>query len=126
MMDDIRTFIQSKLSEIADVDSGPPIPDSIVEEGKTYFGYEVQEDFRNSDCDNNYVMQVSIIGRIVRHENALENTLQIVDTALSEIKDKLKEMNFKYSYRDITLDEFRKIQVTGNVFYYELNKKLIQ
>ena len=90
-MNDIRTYIQSKLSEIIDVESGPPIPDSIVEEGKTYFGYELQEDFNSSDTDNNYVMQVSIIGRIVRKEDSTENTLEIVDEALNNIKEKLKE-----------------------------------
>ena len=125
-MNDIRTYIQSKLDEITDVESGMPIPDSIVEDGKTYFGYELQEDFNSSDTDSNYVMQVSIIGRIVRKEDPTENTLQIVDEALNKIKEKLKEMNFKYSYKDITMDEFRKIQVTGNVYYNELNKKLIQ
>ncbi len=125
-MNEIRTFIQSKFDEIDDVDCGVPIPDSIVEDGKTYFGYELQEDFGSSDCDKRYVMQVSIIGRIVRRDNANENTLLIIDTALEKIKEKLKEMNFKYSYKDITLDEFRKIQVTANVSYYELNKKLIQ
>ena len=125
-MNDIRTYIQSKFDEINGVDCGVPIPDLVVEDGKTYFGYELQEDFINSDCDSNYTMQISIIGRIVRKEDATENTLQIVDEALEKIKEKLKEMNFKYSYKDITLDEFRKIQVTGNVFYNELNKKLIQ
>ena len=125
-MNDLRTFIQSKLEEIDGVECGVPIPDSVVEDGKTYFGYELQEDFNGSDCDSNYTMQVSIIGRIVRKEDATENTLQIVDEALRKIKLKLKEMNFKYSYRDITLDEFRKIQVTGNVYYNEINRKLIQ
>ena len=125
-MNDIRTFIQSKLNEIVNVESGPPIPDSIVEDGKTYFGYELQEDFQNSDCDSNYTMQIYLLGRIVRRENANEDTLSIIDSALNSIKTKLKEMNFKYSYKDITLDEFRKIQVSGSVFYNELNKKLIQ
>ena len=107
-MNDIRTYIQSKFNEIENVDCGVPIPDSIIEDGKTYFGYELQEDFESSDTDKNYIMRL------------------IVDEALNQIKAKLKEMNFKYSYKDITLDEFRKIQVTGNVFYNELNKKLIQ
>ena len=125
-MNDIRTFIQSKLNEIVNVESGPPIPDSIVEDGKTYFGYELQEDFRDSDTDSNYTMEIYLLGRIVRRENANEDTLSIIDSALNSIKTKLKEMNFKYSYKDITLDEFRKIQVSGRVLYNELNKKLIQ
>lgn len=125
-MNGIRTYIQSKLNELVNVESGPPIPDSIVEDGKTYFGYELQEDFNDSDCDSNYTMQISIIGRIVRRENPGEDTLAIVDDALSQIKQKLKQMNFKYSYKDITLDEFRKIQVTGSVYYNEMNNKLVQ
>ena len=125
-MNGIRTYIQSKLNEIVNVESGPPIPDSIVENGKTYFGYELQEDFRDSDTDSNYTMEIYLLGRIVRRENANEDTLSIIDSALNSIKTKLKEMNFKYSYKDITLDEFRKIQVSGRVLYNELNKKLIQ
>ena len=59
-MQDLRELIQSKFNEISVLESGPPIPDSVVEEGKTYFGYELSEDFLDSDMDSNYVMQVSI------------------------------------------------------------------
>lgn len=125
-MKEIRELIQSKLDEIDNLESGVPIPDEIVEDGKTYFGYELQEDNAGSDLENNYTMQVSIIGRIVRKNNVTENTLEIIDEALKEIKKKLKELNFKYSYKDITLDNgIRKIQVSGSAKYNEINRKFI-
>lgn len=125
-MKELRELIQSQLNGISNVDSGVPIPDDIVEIGKTYFGYELQEDNIGSDMENNYTMQVNITGRIVRKDNPDENTLEIIDNALAEIKKKLKGLNFKYSYKDITLDNgIRKILVTGNAKYNEINKKLI-
>lgn len=125
-MKEIRELIQSKLDEIDNLESGVPIPDDIVEDSKTYFGYELQEDNAGSDLENNYTMQVSIIGRIVRKNDVTENTLEIIDEALKEIKKKLKELNFKYSYKDITLDNgIRKIQVSGSAKYNEINRKFI-
>ena len=123
-MQDLRELIQSKFNEIIDLESGPPIPDSVVEEGKTYFGYELSEDFLYSDMDSNYVMQVNIIGRIVRKNNISENTLEIIDKTLEELKKKLKELKIRYSYKDVTMDNnIRKILVTGNVKYNELLKR---
>lgn len=125
-MKEIRELIQTKLDEIEDLESGVPIPDDIVETGTTYFGYELQEDNIGSDVENNYTMQVSITGRIVRKNLTTENTLEIIDIALSKIKKQLKSLNFKYSYKDITLDNgIRKILVTGNAKYNELNNKFI-
>lgn len=125
-MNGIREIIQSKLDEIENMECGVPIPDDIVEEGKTYFGYEIQEDYLNSDFDKNYTMQVNITGRIVRKNNSLEDTLKIVDEAISNLKIKLKDLNFKYNFKDITLENnIRKILVTGNTKYNEMNKKFI-
>lgn len=125
-MNDLRELIQSKLSEITDIKVGPPILDSVIEDDTTYFGYELNESFVNSDMDKNYTMRVGLIGRLVRKEKPTEDTLLIVDSALSQIKTKLKELNIKYSYNDVSLgDGFRKIQVSGDVKYNELNKKLI-
>ena len=119
----MRELIQSKFGLIQDVECGPPIPDSIVEEGTTQFGYELQENCLNSDTDSNYAMQVSIIGRIVRKDNPTENTLEIIDEALSSLKEKLKELKFKYSYKDISMDNgIRKIQLSGETKYSELIK----
>ncbi len=125
-MDEIRKLIQSKLSELTSVECGVPIPDGMVEDGQTYFGYELQEEYRDSDLDRRYTMQIYLTGRLVRKESAEENTLQIMDLALEELKEKLKELNFKYSYNDISFqDGIRKILVKANVRYYEANKELI-
>lgn len=122
----MREFIQSKFNEIESLESGSPIPDDIVEIGKTYFGYELQETYISSDMDKNYTMQINISGRLVRKEVASENTLRIIDEELSKIKSKLKELNFKYSWQDITIDNgIRKIFITGNAKYNEKNKKFI-
>ena len=125
-MDGIRTLIQAKLSEIQDVNSGVPIPDGMVEDGETYFGYELQETYRNSDLNKRYTMQIDLTGRLVRKDNAEENTLQKMDQALEEIKAKLKELNFKYSYNDISFqDGIRKILVKAEVRYNEQNNTFI-
>lgn len=125
-MDEIRELIQSKLNEIASIDAGVPIPDGMVEDGQTYFGYELMETYRDSDLHKCYTMQVDLTGRLVRKENETENTLQIMDSALEDIKAKLKELNMKYSYNDVSFqDGIRKILVKANVRYNEINDELV-
>lgn len=126
-MNDIRTMIQTELDRIATVDSGVPTPDSMVEEGVTYFGYELEERFVTQDLDNRNFMQVILTGRIVRRKSSSENTLAIVDAALEKIKEALKNLNIDYSYRDVSqfTDGFQKIAVEGSTYYYEKNKDLI-
>lgn len=125
-MEEIRKLIQSKLNEINDVNSGVPIPDGMVVDGETYFGYELQENYNDSDFEKRYVMQITLTGRLVRKEQENENTLSVIDSALEEIKGKLKDLNFKYSYNDITMqDGIRKILVKANAKYYEENNTLI-
>ena len=123
----MREFIQNKLNEITDLDSGEPIADDVVEDGKTYFGYDLQETYIDSDFDNNYTMQLNLTGRLVRKINTSENTLSIVDEILSKLKQKFKEINFKYNYQDVTLDNgIKKIIVTAEGIYNEMNKKFIR
>lgn len=125
-MDGIRTLIQSKLSLLSSVNCGVPIPDGMVEEGETYFGYELQETWRGSDLDKRYTMEVSLTGRLVRKEKSTENTLQIMDQALESIKTALKELNLKYSYNDVSFqDGIRKILVKANGRYNEANNEFI-
>lgn len=125
-MDGIRTLIQSSLSSLTDVECGVPIPDGMVEEGQTYFGYEMMETYRGSDLDKRYIMQVDLTGRLVRKEDPTENTLQIMDLALEDIKEALKGLNLKYSYNDISFqDGIRKILVKASGRYYEENNEFI-
>lgn len=127
-MEEIRNKIQAKLNEIPNLICGEAIPDGMVENGTTYFGYELMLNYvpQYSDLDKNYTMEINLTGRIVRRKTSNENTLSIVDTALSNIKEKLKELNFKYSYSDINTDNnFKKILVKAYVRYNEINNELI-
>jgi hypothetical protein len=122
----MRVYIQTKLNELSNIEIGPFIPDGMIENGTTYFGYQLQEDYQSSDTDKNDHIRVSIIGYVIRKVSANEDTLQIIDEASNQIKSKLKELNFKVSLKDVTLnDDIRKIQVTGYVYYNEINNKLI-
>ena len=125
-MNDLRELIQKKLSEIDDIEIGIPIPDELVEDNMTYFGYEIQEVNYGSDYDNNYSMRVILTGRLVRRAKQNEESLRILGEALEEIKTALKSMNFRYSYNDVTIDKsLRKYFVSAEVNYNELNNMLI-
>lgn len=126
-MDDIRTQIQTKLNELTTINSGPLKPDGMVEAGETYFGYTLQESYQGEDFEKNYAMEISLTGNLVRKYSSEEDTIKIVDTALEDLKLKLKALNFKYSYNDVSAfqDGFTKIAVRANVKYDELNKTLI-
>jgi gas vesicle protein len=122
----MRVYIQTKLNELSNIEIGPFIPDGMIENKTTYFGYQLQEDYQSSDNDKNDHIRVAIQGFVLRKVSTNEDTLQIIDDASKEIKNKLKELNFKVSSKDVTLgDDIRKIQVTGYVYYNEINNKLI-
>lgn len=122
----MRVYIQTKLNELSNIEIGSFIPDGMIENKTTYFGYQLQEDYQSSDMQRNDTNRVSIQGFIVRKISNDENTLQIIDDASKQIKNKLKELNFKVSSKDVTLsDDIRKIQITGYVNYNEINNKLI-
>ena len=122
----IRETIQSKLEELENIDSGKIITDDIVVENTTYFGYELSKNYINTDQDKNYTYRQNLTGYVVRLLDTTENTQEIVDNAVEDILDKLKELNFKCNSRDINLtDNLVKVQITGYVDYNEINNKLI-
>lgn len=122
----MRRFIQSKLEELTDIQSGGIIPDDIVVENTTYFGYELSKNYINTDLNKNYTYRQNITGYVVRLLDMTENTQQIVDEAVEDIKDKLKEINFKCNSRDISLsNNLVKVQITGYVDYNEINNEFI-
>lgn len=121
----MREFVQAKLEEIQDIEITSEIPDDLLDEEKTYFSYTLQNTYRNSDLDKNYTYIPYIIGYVKRIENLEENTLEIVDKAVEDIVNKLKEMNIQASYQDVTLDTIRKVQITGNGLYNEINNMIV-
>lgn len=125
-MDKLREIIQSKLEEIEDIEVSVEVPDDLLVKGTTYFSYSLYNNFQDSDFDKNYTYQVTLIGYIKRMQDDTEDTLKIVDKAQEEIKDKLKELNIKTSFQDVSIiDSIRKINVNGTVIYNEINYKLI-
>lgn len=125
-MDKLRNIIQAKLEEIDDIETSIEVPDDLLVKGITYFSYSLYRNYQDSDYDKNYTYQVTLIGYIKRMQDDTEDTLKIVDKAQEEIKDKLKELNIKTSFQDVSIiDSIRKINVNGTVIYNEINYKLI-
>lgn len=123
MMNEFRTLLQTKLEEIQDLEVSPEVTDDLLEKGKTYFSYTLQKTFENSDTDGNFTYRFNLVGYVKRLQNDEENTLEIVDKKSDEIQKKLKDINIKSSFNDVSiLDRVRKIQVTGECIYNELNK----
>lgn len=125
-MENIKELIQEKFNSIESVSCGLAIPDGLVPLNTNYFGYELQETYVDSDLNKNYLMEVSLTGRLVRRYNEEEDTMKELYNALEDIKSALKELNFTYSYNDITLDDnYRKVLVKANCRYYEANNELV-
>lgn len=124
-MNELRELLQEKFEEIQDIETGPEIPDDVLERGKTYFSYRLTRRYLEGDFDKNYTYIVNIVGYIKRLKDDEEDTLKIVDKASDEIKEKMKELNIKSSYEDISImDNIRKIQVVAQVSYNEINNAL--
>ena len=120
----MRELIQSKLEEIEGLEVTTEIPDDLIEDGKTYFSFSLQNDYPNSDLDKNYTYRPSFIGFVKRRNINTENTLEIIDNVTMKIVNKFKELNFRTSYNDITVDSIQKIRITGNSFYNEITERL--
>lgn len=121
-MNCLRVLIQNKLEEIQELNTTPEIPDDVLEKGKTYFSYTLQKNFVNSDCDKNFTYRINLTGYIKRLNNNEEDTLKIVDDISLGMEKKLKDLNIKTSYEDVSLlDNIRKIRVTGEFMFNEIN-----
>lgn len=122
----MRALIQNKLEGLETIECGEIISDDIIEDDVTYFGYQVNKNFVNSDFDHNYTYRVSITGYVTRRVKAEENTTEIVDNATDEVITKLKELNFKCNSEDISIDNnIKKVKINGYTSYNEINNKLL-
>ena len=118
----MRTTIQTKLNELDNIECGEMIADDIIEDNITYFGYQINRSSINSDFDKNNTYRVSIIGYVTRRIQSDQNTTQIVDEATEDIIDKLKELNFKCNFEDVSIENnIKKSRITGYVEYNEIN-----
>lgn len=122
----MRALIQNKLEELETIECGEIIADDIIEDGVTYFGYQVNKNFINSDFEQNYTYRVSITGYVTRRIQANENTTEIIDNESKKIINKMKELNFKCNSEDISIDNnIKKMKINGYTSYNEINNKLL-
>lgn len=122
----MRALIQNKLEELETIECGEIISDDIIEDDVTYFGYQVNKNFINSDFNQNHTYRVLINGYVTRRIKPEENTTEIVDGISEDIISKLKELNFKCNSEDISIDNnIKKMKINGHTIYNEINNKLI-
>ena len=122
----MREFIQKKLLEIQNVDIGSEVPDDLLEDGKTYFSYSIYQPYVDTDYDDNFTYRVNCIGFVKRVINTHEDTLKVVDEKTKEIVEKLKELNIRCSFEDVSIsNNIQKIKITGEGKYNEINNKLV-
>lgn len=122
----IRETIQKKLEELNDIVVSTELPDEMLEENVVYFSYLLQENFVNSDFDNNYTYRISLTGYIKIKTSLEVDSLKLVDNARMQIERKLKDLNIKTSFNDVSIiDAIRKVQVSGYATYNEINNGLL-
>ena len=122
----MREDIQDLLNELTDIETSTEVPDDVLEDNKTYFSFSLNENQINSDFNNQFTYEVNITGYVKRLVNQAENTLEIVDTATKDIISKLKELNIRCSYQDISIQNgVQKVRITGRGTYNEINNILM-
>lgn len=122
----LRQFIQGKLNEITDIEVGTELPDNMLVQNKVYFSYLLNDNHIGKDMDQNGTYDISIIGYLKLKSSMEIDSLEVIDNARNILKNKLKEINFNVSFRDVSIiDDIRKIQVTANARYNEINNGII-
>jgi len=122
----LRKFIQNKLDEINDIEIGTEVPDDMLVENKVYFSYLLSNNLINDDYEHNGTYNVSINGYLKLKTSIDVDSLSLIDNAEKILQNKLKEINFKVSYNDVSIiDNIRKIQVRANATYNEINNGII-
>ena len=122
----MRALIQNKLEEIENIECGEIISDDIIEDNVTYFGYQVNKNYINSDFEQNYTYRISITGYVTRRIQANENTTELIDKTSEQIINKLKELNFKCNSEDVSIENnIKKMKINGYTSYNEINNKLV-
>ena len=122
----MREDIQSLLNELTDIETSTEVPDDVLEDNKTYFSFSLNENLIDTDFENNFTNEVNITGYVKRLVNKAENTLEIVDNATKDIISKLKELNIRCSYQDVSIQNgVQKTRIIGRGTYNEINNVLM-
>lgn len=131
----LRAFIQNKLSELTilepdeddlSIEVGTEVPDDMLVLNQVYFSYLLSNDLLDSDFELNGTYNVSIIGYLKVKTSKDVDSLSVIDIAQKKLKNKLKEINFKTSFKDVSIiDDIRKIQIIARAKYNEINKGIL-
>lgn len=131
----LREFIQSKLEELTIIDEesqetsievGTEIPDDMLVLDQVYFSYLLSNDLVDTDFEKNATYNVSIIGYLKVKTSKDNDSLNVIDIAQQKLTNKLKEINFVASFKDVSIiDDIRKVQVIARAKYNEINKGII-
>jgi len=122
----LRQFIQNKLNELNDIEVGTELPDDMLVLDQVYFSYLLSNDLLDNDFELNGTYNVSIIGYLKVKTSKDVDSLNVIDIAQEELNNKLKEINFKSSFKDVSIiDDIRKIQVIARAKYNEINKGIL-
>ena len=131
----LRAFIQNKLSELTilepdedeiSIEVGTELPDDMLILNQVYFSYLLSNDLLDSDFELNGTYNVSIIGYLKVKTSKDVDSLNVIDIAQEELNNKLKEINFKSSFKDVSIiDDIRKVQIIARAKYNEINKGIL-
>ena len=122
----LRKYVQNKLEELSDIQVTTELPDDMLVENQVYFSYLLNENIINKDYDKNFSYNVTILGYLKVKTSPEVDSLDIVDNAEEQLKEKLKELNFTSNFNDVSIiDNIRKVQVTANAKYNEINNILL-
>ena len=136
----IRQYIQDKLNEITDIvvstdnndtetysfEVGTELPDDMLVLDTVYFSYLLTNNYIDEDFEHNSTRRISLIGYLKFKSSSSTDDLLVIDNAQKTLENKLKEINFKISFNDVSIiDNIRKIQVRAYATYNEINNGLI-
>ena len=127
----LRKFIQNKLNELSEdelypIEVGTEVPDDMLVLNQVYFSYLLSNNLLDNDFDKNGTYNVSIIGYLKVKVSKDVDSLDVIDIAQKKLNNKLKEINFGTTFRDVSvIDDIRKIQIVSHAKYNEINNGII-
>ena len=112
MINDLKTILQTRLSEIEGLSSGISKPDEVIQEDEIYYGYEITYKSSNNSVDYSTTdYAITITGRLV----SKNKSLSVMDEYSQKIANVLKDLRFDYTIQDVTsYDNIKKKIINGS------------
>lgn len=122
MIENLRTLLYSKLTEIEGLSCGRAKPDDVVEENEIYYGYELTTTANDYGLEYEFTdMSITLTGRLVSKNQSLAT----MDLYSQKIIKVLKDLRFRYTVQDVTeYDKVNKVIINGYTSLSEINNYL--